>query len=111
MPPVAVPESDGMLWVWDGKLAVVNVVFSVPPVVPKAWVVSSPIIVRPFIFGKLNVVLPLPVPYVVPIVLNKLAYVVLDTALPSQGKYPPGTVELAFILIIPGSVGSILDTV
>jgi len=38
------------------------------------------------ILGKLNVVLPFPDPYVVPIISNNSEYSSLDIALPSHGK-------------------------
>lgn len=55
----------------------------------------------PCAFGKLKVVLPSPAPYVVLIAVNKAEYVVRDTALPSQLRYPLGAVVPAYGKMAP----------
>jgi hypothetical protein len=58
----------------------------------------------PLVSGKLKVVVPSPEPCIVPIVENKAAYVVLDTADPSHSKNPAGAVDPAKAEIAPGGV-------
>jgi len=59
--------------------------------------------------GTLNVVDPLPSPYVEPIAKNSALYVVRDTSAPSHNKYPSGRDPDVFVRIVPvggdGSVG------
>jgi hypothetical protein len=43
-----------------------------------------------FKLGKLNVVVPSPAPYCVPIAVNKAEYVMRDIAEPSHSRYPNG---------------------
>ena len=52
--------------------------------------------------GKLNVVLPSPEPYVVPITSNKFWYCVLLTAWPSHSKNPSGIALPAYGNTTPG---------
>ena len=51
--------------------------------------------------GKLKVEDPLPEPYVVPMMLNKAEYVVLETALPSHNNQPVGAEPAPYIVIDP----------
>jgi hypothetical protein len=44
--------------------------------------------------GKLNVLTPSPIPYVVPIAVNNSLYTLLETAEPSQSKNGPVIVEV-----------------
>jgi len=56
--------------------------------------------------GKVNVLLELPEPYVVPIILNKSLKAILLTILPSQINHPIGATEPANISITPvGMIG------
>ncbi len=74
----------------------VNTTVSAPPVDPTVLLMVPvplpPTPIRPRLakLGRLNVVLPSPVPQVVPIFPNSSLYVVLLTADPSQDKNPEG---------------------
>jgi hypothetical protein len=52
-------------------------------------------------FGKLKVVDPSPVPYVVPIAENSAEYVVLLTAEPSHNNHPAGKISATYIIMVP----------
>ena len=100
-----------MVCVWEGMLDWVIVALELPPVFPTVWNRESPEFIptacRPLKFGKLNVEVPFPVPYNVPIVANKLAYVVRLIAVPSHNNQPDGAALPAYCVIVP--VGSRMD--
>ena len=71
--------------------------------------ISKPTVVLPLILGKLNVVLPSPEPYLVPITANNSAYSVLLIACPLHSSQFVGIVVLNHSTTEP--IGKVSDTV
>tara|TARA_R100000152_G_C6586183_1_gene48282 strand:- start:126 stop:431 length:306 start_codon:yes stop_codon:yes gene_type:complete len=85
--------------------AVTLVIFAVlaPPVLAKDIESDFPTGILSVKLGTLKVEDPSPVPYVVPITANKAEYVLLDTAAPSQFRYPVGALAVGHGIILPVS--------
>ena len=92
----------GTSCVCAGNSASIKVTVSEPPVEPNRCVDDTPRGTLPDKSGRLKVSTPSPAPKVSPITAYKVAYVVLDTAEPSQRRYPVGTVVPAKGSISPG---------
>lgn len=88
---------DGTVWPCSGISAESRTCVSSPPTPPSKWVEDVPMATRPERSGRLNVVVPSPVPYVVPISSNSVEYVVRDTAEPSHSRNPLGAVLPAYM--------------
>ena len=64
----------------------------------------KPLINLPLKFGRLNVVEPSPLPYVVPRAANKGAYSVLEIADQSQINHTEGIFEVGHACMVPAGV-------
>jgi len=97
---------DPTVWVCAGISVDVRTCAASPTVVPSvpkfASLVLNPANTLPRPSGILKVVVPLPLPNVVPIAAKSAAYVVRDTALPSQRSHPVGAVLYPAVLMSPG---------
>lgn len=98
-------------WVWAGRLCACSGISlsckawdASPPVAPSRSNTDVPTATLPERSGRLNVVLPSPVPYRVPIAANRSEYVVRETAEPSHIRYPEGAVEPANMNMEPAII-------
>src|SRR5262245_37247510 len=94
--------------VCTGTLLLPSVTLSLPPVFPAA---ESPRRNLPTRFGRLNVLLPSPLPHTVPIAANNSAKLVRLTAAPSHTSHPPGAVNPPHIAMNPTLVGAVVPPV
>lgn len=80
-----------------------SVCVSAPHVLPSVTNVPAflPTGTLPVRSGRLNVVDPSPTPYVVEVIANNAAYVVLETAAPLASNHPVGAEDQAYGAIIP----------